>query len=503
LRLPFPERVSLKAVFWFAAILCVIQLSQKTKPAFSLGCFFFILIAGLAFNVAGGFRRPSGSYVFFYAMLTVIVGVVWKAFLGEPADSNLSVPLLTISVYLVGICMMLVSAFLSRKITTKRAILGRMITDSNMQTATVGSMITGFVLIILGFFLPAGSGSVQSALAQINRFLPLAIMLGVINTIRRSGGTRSINLPVLISGAVVLIFGLLGYSKEGIITPFICWLIAAASQRHKVNRVQIVVSLFLAFLITQYLVPYAQYGRNFRDETQAWDVGVSLSLLSNLGYVREQYLATAADSYQDQEVIAYYNTPQGFLDRLQELSIDDALIHRTVQYGPIGLSPILFGFENLIPHFIWKDKPTILYGNVYAHEIGLLGDEDNTTGVSFSPTAESYHLAEWGGLLLLAPCIWIGLFVLFDSLCGDVTKSPWGLLVMLLYSHIAPEAGITGVIYTFGYTTVAIVFAAVFGAYVMPVVGTFFIGPEGIVLRRGAPIRSVPRTFVPAASSEN
>ncbi len=228
-----------------------------------------------------------------------------------------------------------------------------------------------------------------------------------------------------------------------------------------------------------------------------------LYLLSNLGYVREQYLASAADSYDDQEVIAYYNTPQGFVDRLQELSIDDALIHRTVQYGPIGLYPILFAFENLVPHFIWKDKPTILYGNVYAHEIGLLGDEDNTTGVSFSPTSESYHLAEWAGLLLVAPCIWICLFTLFDSLCGDVSKSPWGLLVILLYSHIAPEGGISGVIYTFGYTTVAILFAAVFGAYVMPVVGTFFIGPEGIILRRGAPIRSVPRSFVPATPSEN
>jgi hypothetical protein len=503
LRLPFPDRVPLKAVFWFAAILCAIQQLQRTNPTFSLACFFFILVAGLAFNVAGGFRRPSGSYIFFYATLTVIVGLVWKAVLGEPADSNLSVPLLTISVYLVGICMMLVSAFLSRKISTKQAILGRMITDSNLQTATVGSMITGLLLIVLGYFLPAGSGSVQSALAQINRFLPLAIMLGVINSIRRSGGTRSINLPVIISGAVGVFFGLLGYSKEGIIAPFVCWLFAAASQRYKVTRSQIVLCLFLAFFITQYLVPYAQYGRNFRDENQGWDVGVSLSLLSNLGYVREQYLASATDSYDDQEVIAYYNTPQGFLDRLQMLSIDDALIHRTIQYGPFGLYPILFGFENLVPHFIWKDKPTILYGNVYAHEIGLLGDEDSTTGVSFSPTGESYHLAEWAGLILLAPCIWIGIFVLFDSLCGDVTKSPWGLLVMLMYSHIAPEGGLTGVIYTFGYTTAAIVFAAVLGAYVMPVVGTLLIGPEGIMLRRGVRIRSIPRTLAPTTPSEN
>jgi hypothetical protein len=74
---------------------------------------------------------------------------------------------------------------------------------------------------------------------------------------------------------------------------------------------------------------------------------------------------------------------------------------------------------------------------------------------------------------------------------------------MLLYSHIAPEAGISGLIYSFGYTTIAIVIAAIFGAYVMPVVGTFFIGPEGIILRRGAPIRSLPKGLLPPRPSEN
>ncbi|HXC62090.1 MAG TPA: hypothetical protein VNV63_05410, partial [Nitrospiria bacterium] len=314
--------------------------------------------------------------------------------------------------------------------------------------------------------------------------------------------TRSVNLPVLVSGAALLTTGLLGFSKEGIITPFICWIIAASSQRFKVSRTQIVMGILGTIFIVRYLVPYSQYGRNYREETFQGNVRVSLTFLTDLSTVREEYLAEQEETVE-RENLAYFDTPQGFFDRLQELSIDDALIHRTVENGPIGIYPIIFGFENLVPHFIWKDKPTILYGNVYAHEIGLLAEEDTTTGVSFSPTSEAYHLAEWTGLLLLAPAIWIVLFALFDSLCGDLTKSPWGLLVMLLYSHIAPEAGISGLIYSFGYTTIAIVIAAIFGAYVMPVVGTFFIGPEGILIRRGAPIRSLPRRLLPPQPSEN
>jgi hypothetical protein len=40
------------------------------------------------------------------------------------------------------------------------------------------------------------------------------------------------------------------------------------------------------------------------------------------------------------------------------------------------------------------------------------------------------------------------------------------------------------------------------GAYVMPVVGSFFIGPQGIMLRRGAPIRSIPNRLRPPVSSQ-
>jgi len=52
------------------------------------------------------------------------------------------------------------------------------------------------------------------------------------------------------------------------------------------------------------------------------------------------------------------------------------------------------------------------------------------------------------------------------------------------------------------YVGFAIIFATVMGACVMPVLGTFLIGPEGISLRRGAPIRAIPSRLLPPASSE-
>jgi hypothetical protein len=497
-RLPFPERIPLLYVICFAAVLCVAQLLEGTTAVFALCSFVFIFIAAVAFNLAGGFTRPSGSYVFFYAVLGIIVGLCWKAILAEPADSNLTFPIVTIEVYLVGICAMLAAVFISRKLVTKRALLGTMLTEANTQNATVGCMITGLLLILANIFVPHDSGSVLSAIGQIDRFLPLAIIIGVRHQIKKTGGARSFGWAVILSMAVSMAIGLITFSKEGMFTPLLCWVVAACSMRYRLVPYQIIGGLLFALFTFQFLVPYSQYGREYRSTSLSQSISSSISLLSNLGYVRQQY----EDTERDEDVtVGYYNTPQGFFDRLQMISIDDALIGLTEQGHVFGLYPVWSNFENLIPHFLWPNKPRLYWGTVYAHEIGgLLPEDDTTTGISFTPTAEAFHLARWLGLLVVAPVLWIMLFTIFDSLCGDTRKSPWGLLVMALFAHSAPESGLSGPIYMMGYGSFSIIIAALFTSYVLPIVGTLLVGPENRTVRRTSRVRSVARRISDARS---
>ena len=48
------------------------------------------------------FVYPSGSFIFFNAMLTCIVGLTYKLFLGEPGNSNLRDPVSTMLAYCAG-----------------------------------------------------------------------------------------------------------------------------------------------------------------------------------------------------------------------------------------------------------------------------------------------------------------------------------------------------------------------------------------------------------------
>ncbi|MGH9596058.1 MAG: hypothetical protein ACRD3K_04580, partial [Edaphobacter sp.] len=156
-----------------------------------------------------------------------------------------------------------------------------------------------------------------------------------------------------------------------------------------------------------------------------------------------------------------------------------------------------------VPHFIWKDKPVWFSGNYYAREAGILPEADISTGVSFSPTGEAFRLGGWTGILIVAPILWIMMFTLFDSLCGDIRQSPCGLIIALSYAHSAPEGGISGVIYAIGFMTLAVLFAASLVTYLMPVIGQFIIGPSQNIIRPTNPIRSKPNRVRSLGASEN
>jgi hypothetical protein len=496
-RLPFPERVSYTFVCVFAVVLCTIQVYQQTAPLFSLCCFFFIIIAAIAFNVAGGMTRPSGAYVFFFSVLAVIIGLCSKAFLGEPADSNLIAPMLTVEVYLGSICSMLVAVFISKRFTTKEAVLAKFVTDDNMQTATVGCLVTAVVLDVIFTFVPQGEGTALSALRQINHFYPMVVFLGTIHAIRRSGGTRSISFPVLLAGGLEFFGGLFGFSKEGMITPLLSWVLAAASQRYKLSLGQIAGMILATVFLFYYLVPYSQYGRNFQTQARSENINTSFSMLGDLGTVRRDYEESQSGDVDEELAQGYFTLHQGFFDRLQMIGPDDGLIAFTEQGVVPGLTPVYLYFVNLIPHFIWKNKPSWGGGNLYARQMGYLPDTDETTGISFSPASESYHVLRWTGTLILLPILLIMLFTLFDSLCGDVRKSPWGLLMVLTFAHMAPEGGLGGMIYLMGYATIGLFFAAITATYLMPILGEIIIGPKSKMVRFRDPRRINPAHLQP------
>ncbi len=461
----------------------MIQIVEGTALYFSTGCVAFILIAAFAFNLAGGLSRASGAHVFSYAVLVVLIGICYKAYLGEPADSNLLSPKRTIELYDASITAMLAAVIVSRRFSRKTGLLQDMLQESKMYRSSVGCIVFGavggFALALLG----QSAVRLQTAFVQLNELIPLGIIIGAMYEIRRSGGRRSINLPLVLGGIYYFVISVTGFGKQGMLTPLYCWLLPVCALRYRLSSVQIASILVTAFLIFHYLVPFSQYGRNLPGQNATFSdrMAIAIPLLLHPEDTRQKYL----DSLEDQTIGVgeglgeYYNKPQGFWDRLQFVSGDDSLINFTDQGHVFGLLPVQMEFMNVVPRVFWPNKPDINLGNVYAHEMGgVVYEEDTSTGISFSPTSEAYHLAKWTGVLVIAPLLWFLMFVMYDSLFGDLRAAPWGLLALAMISHTAPEGGITGVVYLFTFGVEIFAFCAFFATWVAPILAIPVLGPD-------------------------
>jgi hypothetical protein len=475
--LSFPSRVPPSWAFLFAVCGLVVQQIEGTEPTFSALYFAFIILSMLAFNTAGGFDRVAGAYYFWFALLVCICGVTTKMVLGEPGESNLLAPDLTMTCYVVSAFMFLVVATILKQLDLRHYEFGAggRSRTLNYTAAGLGCLLTVNVIGQAGSIFGVAPGGLLSALNQLNQFLPLGIILATIGAIEDSDGKRSFNFVNIIGMTQFFCVGVATFSKQGMITPFVCWLVGAMYMRFKTRRSHQIGMLVVAYLCFFVFSPLSQ-SRDLLVDGQSYGDRLLFGLdrMIHIDEVREH-----VKSYGDfLPSHSYFSSAQnGLVGRLTMVGIDDALINYGSTAEPLGIVPIEDDFLNFIPHVIAPNKADPLTGNYYAHEIGgMVADDDTGTGISFSPVAEAFRTDRWIGLFLILPGVWLLLFASTEFICGDARQDPWSLLPFLLYSHIAPEGLLSGQVYLIGYGNGAVFLAILFCTRVAPTLGRLFYG---------------------------
>jgi len=376
----------------------------------------------------------------------------------------------TIEVYLIGMVGMLIAAIVSRRLRPRKALIAGMLPTDRLHAAYVGCAVLSILAILyLRVFPNVSVGSFSSFLVQANRFPVLTFVLGIIYTVHRTHGRRSVSGPLLFMILFLSLSNLLTFSKEGFLTPFFAWAVTVALLRYRLHWINVVSFIVGLYFVVVFMVPYAQYGRGITDSGLS-QVQLSAYLLTHMDEVREGYTESIATLGN----VHYYNKHLSLIDRLDIVSPDDALIDVADREGQYGYLPLFVGFENLIPHVFFPNKPMTLFGNVYGHEIGILPDEDYTTGISFSPSADAYREGRVMGITIAEPLLLILIFTVLDSVIGDVRQNPVGLLTTILVSRAAFEGALAGNIGLIGQTLFTNVLAAYICAYVLPMLGSIF-----------------------------
>jgi hypothetical protein len=503
MRIPLASRIRFKYAVIFATVLFLAQQVEGTNTIFSALLAVYILISTVAFNLAGGFVFPSGWFIFFNATLTCIVGLAYKVLLNEPGESHLKAPIVTMLAYCLGMTMFLGAVALTRKLIPKGGFLADWCTGEDMKKAALGAFLIGVVFQLLSYSAQE-NGSFLAALRQINYFLQMSILLGTFYQVKKSHGEKSSNWIVWSAGIFLFVTGgILGFSKYGALVSGVTWLSAAIAAGHDFTRKQLLTILGAAVFFQTIMVPYSQVARNLRGDegTVSSDIKVVMTVLPKIGELRSEYLKDQKEYDVEGNSPHLYDQAQGFFDRLAMLPPDDALIAYTTDGNEEGLLPTYFSIINVIPHFLWKDKPFYYIGNLYAHEIGMIGQDDDTTGISFSPTADAFHQASWFGVVLLDPSILFVMFMVIDFLGGDIRRSPWGLLFCVTEAHAANEGMLGGQIYMATYIAFGVVVMATLARYVLPVVSGVISNTDRTRVRKTTDFKPVLKPQSPSIAS--
>ena len=221
MRLPYPTRININHVLIVAVLLLFAQLLDGTDPVFAFLACLTMVFSAIAFNVLDGLATTSGAFVFFLAIPTFLILLFLKVFTWEPTNRHFEQPMITITATAIGWAGILAAAGLSRRFSTRRNFVHFTARDlENLKNTSAGLLVIGlFSQILLTNYNTGGTGTIWTALNQLNIFIPMATILATYYEICISRGTRSMNWIVIVSIFYVAGFGFIAASKQGMYTP--------------------------------------------------------------------------------------------------------------------------------------------------------------------------------------------------------------------------------------------------------------------------------------------
>lgn len=501
MRIPWPGHLNMKGVLYFALLLMVAQLLLGTSPLFAAGVLYYILVAAIAFNMAGGLNTFSGAYVGFMSLEVLLIAQVAKVLYLQPADSHLMAPLSTIATYDIEITALAFAVAISRKYRRlKRPIFNPDKDGNRMVGMSIAASLIGMVCyMLLGLYgftddLEVSKGTLVGSLNQFGGFLPLGVLLGTAYIINQSKGTRSARWWTVLPLIFLTLYGVAVESKQGIFQPILIWLLVCGAYSYKLNRKQ-VIGLVCAAVFAAYIVfPVVQYMRGYTRTGDIINRGrLVIEYLSNndLLSIREAYIAN--EQLREESSASgyfYYGTDKGILDRVSLIATDDAIIYRTEATMPRGMKPMIDGVLLVVPRFLWPgktqwEKGTVAEVNEMGREIGVISPNDESTFISFSMAGSTFYMLGWLSapliFLVMAPLFWI-----MDSFYGSIKTNIFCLFPVLTLIHGAPEFALAialgGLVHSILLTWITIEFIR----KVSPAV-TIFLGRHGMLSPQEAP----------------
>jgi hypothetical protein len=156
----------------------------------------------------------------------------------------------------------------------------------------------------------------------------------------------------------------------------------------------------------------------------------------------QEMLSAEGSAPPEQDAFNYYAKPIGLVERLSLIKMVDLLITATLEQGTLGWETVTHGFKMMVPRAIYPNKPVWNTGQLLAHKVGMLAEDDESTQVSFGFVADGFSAFGWWGAWLIPFFGCLVFFLVYQFLVGPLERNLWGIYFAVQLQHAFTEATI-------------------------------------------------------------
>jgi len=475
--LSFPGPFRLGLLVGFPLFVLTLQLATGTSLEFAELTFIAVFFSMVAINLAGGLRTLAGCCLAVIALKVFVIAELAKAFYGEPGQSRLQQPVMTMSVEALSMAALALAAFVCLPFRPKRVVL-RPVTDvDSLRTIAVVGFLLGtgsfFAAQVIGVnedgAIPLGGFG--GLLRRLSFCSPIAIIAGTAYSVKSSNGTRILSLYNVVPSLLEFGIGVLFTSKQALFEPFFYLLLTGIAFRYRWRASHLFSGIIVALLSFFVLFPFGQVARNYtrgRNLADTWNKTLAFfdENLRNPHYVFDQYADYRESVLNDDDFAHYFKQPNGPLERSAMIKPADCLISAAVKQGKSGCANLLPGLADLLPRAILP-HPWFNVGNEMGYKAGFVDEQDFATCVSFGFAADAFDAFGWRGVAVVSFAIGLLLILNTRIITQSLPFNIWALAFFGSWQVAIAEASIGGVLQALlPYWTLAIFCGVRFTAFI-------------------------------------
>jgi hypothetical protein len=444
MRIPFPKSIPLRPLLVFLSLVLLIQLIEGTDPEFAVLMLMAQVAAAVAFNRLGGMTHMAGAFCAFAILPNVTIPELTHLLFGQPGDYKLVHPLETAGVCALFYLCVMISALVVSSISHPQPLFDRIpfsLLEMRIVSGIASVLATAILAASLASNEPAENGSFLAAAHQLfPALVAISVMLSTYVRLKSTDGRSAMNWYVATLLVLAEIPGILGASKEGMLTPIFCWLIVVAAFGHRFSRAGTLLLFGFATVIWVVVYPFSQNARFPVREAETLSAKVDMIVL----YFRDP--SQFPDVNEESDGSGGFGTASskiGIINRVSTLNSIDMLIggDRSFGFTPIErYAPVLY---TVIPHAIWPDKPTAISTNELGHKAGFpMADDDTTTGIAIGTPALFFDLGGWLALPVYSILGFTAFFFVSRRIVGSSLAGIWGLVPVGTEANGAPNCSL-------------------------------------------------------------